>query len=82
VQGPGATRVAVPPEWRSRQLQLGMDFRSGRRNDRKGASAVVAVNGSEGPQRVCAVTRRRFPVGASPTRRFRSSRKQSEQSWR
>ena len=31
---------------------------------------------------VCAVTRRRFPVGANPTRRTRSSRKQSEQSWR
>jgi hypothetical protein len=31
---------------------------------------------------VCAVTRRRFPVGASPTRPDRSSRKQPEQSWR
>jgi alkanesulfonate monooxygenase SsuD/methylene tetrahydromethanopterin reductase-like flavin-dependent oxidoreductase (luciferase family) len=31
---------------------------------------------------VCAVARRRFPVGASPTRRIRSRRKQSEQSWR
>jgi hypothetical protein len=30
----------------------------------------------------CAVTRRRFPVGASPTRRHRSSRKQPEQAWR
>ena len=26
--------------------------------------------GVEGPQRVCAVTRRRFPVGASPTRQL------------
>ena len=30
---------------------------------------------------VCAVARRRFPVGASPTRQ-RSSRKQPEQLWR
>ena len=30
----------------------------------------------------CAVARRRFPVGASPTRRIRSRRKRSEQSWR
>jgi hypothetical protein len=30
----------------------------------------------------CAVTRRRFPVGARPTRRNRSSRKQPEQAWR
>ncbi len=30
----------------------------------------------------CAVQRRRFPVGASPTRRTRSRRKQPEQSWR
>ena len=34
------------------------------------------------PFMACAVTRRRFPVGANPTRRTRSSRKQSEQSWR
>ena len=31
---------------------------------------------------MCAVQRRRFPVGASPTRRTRSRRKQPEQSWR
>ena len=31
---------------------------------------------------VCAVTRRRFPAGASPARRYRSSRKQPEQAWR
>jgi hypothetical protein len=30
----------------------------------------------------CAVLRRRFSVGANPTRRCCSSRKQSEQSWR
>ena len=36
---------------------------------------------SECPLYVCAVTRRRFPVGASPTGN-RSSRKQPEQSWR
>ena len=30
----------------------------------------------------CAVLRRRFPVGESPTRQFCSSRKQSEQLWR
>ena len=34
------------------------------------------------PLSACAVARRRFPVGASPTRRIRSSRKRSEQSWR
>jgi bifunctional non-homologous end joining protein LigD len=37
---------------------------------------------SKGVQWECAVARRRFPVGASPTRRIRSRRKQSEQSWR
>jgi trehalose 6-phosphate synthase len=39
-------------------------------------------NGIELQIPACAVIRRRFPVGASPTRRTRSSRKQSEQSWR
>ena len=40
MQGQGAS-VAVPPGWRSRQLQLGMDFRSGRRNDRVRASSPI-----------------------------------------
>jgi hypothetical protein len=30
----------------------------------------------------CAVARRRFPAGARPARRHRSSRKQSERAWR
>ena len=34
------------------------------------------------PILACAVQRRRFPVGESPTRQFCSGRKQSEQSWR
>jgi hypothetical protein len=34
------------------------------------------------PLVACAVQRRRFPVGANPTRPTRSSRKQPEQSWR
>ena len=34
------------------------------------ARAGVAIDTHEGPHRVCAVTRRRFPVGARPTRRF------------
>ena len=34
------------------------------------AWADIAVDGSERPPWVCAVTRRRFPVGARPTRRF------------
>jgi len=33
-------------------------------------AAIVAVNVPECLFWVCAVTRRRFPVGASPTRRF------------
>ena len=38
--------------------------------------------GCEWLHSACAVQRRRFPVGASPTRRHRSRRKRSEQSWR
>src|ERR1700751_45539 len=36
----------------------------------KGISAPKPLKRRERPLRVCAVTRRRFPVGASPTRRF------------
>ena len=52
------------------------------------AGTARAVRGHASPRfcnvrvYVCAVTRRRFPVGASPTRPDRSSRKQPEQSWR
>ena len=47
-----------------------------------------AVTGSdphcnaEGPVSTCAVTRRRVPVGARPTRRFAPAGSKSEQSWR
>ena len=43
-------------------LTIGIDFVAG--------SRFAAPGAAEGPLRVCAVTRRRFPVGASPTRRF------------
>jgi len=49
VQGQGATGVAVVPGWRSRQLQLGMDFRSGRRNDRVGALRPRSLRKAERP---------------------------------
>src|SRR6185437_15077841 len=42
----------------------------------------AAVDTRQCPLGGCAVTRRRFPVGARPTRRHRSSRKQPEQAWR
>jgi len=37
--------------------------------------ACLEAGTREGPQRVCAVKRRRFPVGVNPTRRRCSSRK-------
>src|ERR1700737_4222129 len=37
-------------------------------NAGNGAPLAIVADCSEGPLRVCAVTRRRFPVGASPTR--------------
>src|ERR1700757_3146593 len=43
---------------------------------------VVSSGAPKRPESACAVKRRRFPVGVRPTRRFRSSRKRSEQSWR
>jgi hypothetical protein len=45
------------------------------------SSGLIRAPG-ERLESACAVKRRRFPVGARPTRRNRSSRKQSEQSWR
>src|ERR1700720_3397035 len=36
----------------------------------RGGRVLDLIRRAECPQRVCAVTRRRFPVGASPTRRF------------
>ena len=51
----------------------------------KGKTPMVSIKDfleSNCPDWVCAVQRRRFPVGESPTRQIRSSRKQSEQLWR
>ena len=49
------SKCRCPPGWRSRQLQIGHG---------------LPVWPKERPRWGCAVTRRRFPVGASPTRRF------------
>jgi len=46
------------------------------------APSGAVFDWAEGQGLACAVLRRRFSVGANPTRRFCSSRKQSEQSWR
>ena len=47
-----------------------------------GAHYSTGAASRERPFSTCAVTRRRFPVGARPTRRYRSRRKQPGQAWR